>query len=96
MSFEEYLDGLLREMKVSAVTVEDADRLEKALKREIKKLEEARRGFAREWVTVKERGRVVIPKRLRNALGLVEGTVLDCHLYPDPMRPRGLVMIKEG
>jgi len=93
--FKEYLEPLLVSMKVKSVTTEDAERLQKQLEREIRKIDRARTGFTHEWTTIRARGRVVIPRTLRNALDLKEGTVLDCHIYPNTQKPRGILLIKE-
>ena len=93
--FMDYLEPLLVSMKVKSVTTEDAERLQKQFEREIRKIDRARTGFTHEWTTMRARGRVVIPRTLRNALDLKEGTVLDCHIYPNPQKPRGILMLKE-
>ena len=94
-TFKDYLKLLLDSMKVKSVSTDDAERLQKQLEREIRKIDRARGAFTHEWVTLKAKGRVVIPQNLRILIGAHEGTRFDCHLYPNPQNPRGIALIKE-
>jgi len=93
--FKEHLAHILLELDAEKVTLDDAKELYKNLIRQIKKLEQVRGGFEHEWVTLKSKGRFVLPDSLRTAIGAVEGTRFDAHLFPDPQNPRGIALIKE-
>lgn len=93
--FRKNLKDILKEISVKRVTHEDAETILKTMVDHIKEMEEAREGFTHEWVTLKTKGRVVIPERLRTAIGATEGTRFDVHLFPNPQQPRGLAFIKE-
>jgi len=93
--FKEQLAHILLELDAEKVTLDDAKELYKNLIRHIKKLEQVRGGFIHEFVTLKSKGRVVIPDSLRAAIGAVEGTRFDAHLFPNPEKPRGIALIKE-
>jgi len=93
--FKEYLKDILPQIGVTKVTTNDALAIHTALIEDIKKMEAARGGFIHEWVTMKSKGRVVIPENLRTAIGAIEGTRFDAHLFPNPEKPRGIALIKE-
>jgi len=93
--FREYLGDILPQIGVTKVTPDDALVIHMRLVEDIKRMEQARGGFIHEWVTLKSKGRVVIPENLRNAIGAVEGTRFDAHLFPTPEKPRGIALIKE-
>ena len=69
--------------------------IHKRLVDDLKKIERARGGFTHEWVVLKSKGRVVLPESLRTAIGANEGTRFDTHLYPNPQKPRGILLLKE-
>jgi len=94
-TFKEYLKDILPQIGVTKVTPDDALVIHMRLVEDIKKMEAARGGFTHEWVTLKSKGRVVIPDSLRAAIGAVEGTRFDAHLFPNPEKPRGIALIKE-
>jgi len=93
--FREYLGDILPQIGVTKVTPDDALVIHMRLVEDIKRMEQARGGFIHEWVTLKSKGRIVIPENLRNAIGAVEGTRFDAHLFPTPEKPRGIALIKE-
>ena len=93
--FREYLGDILPQIGVTKVTPDDALVIHMRLVEDIKRMERTRGGFIHEWVTLKSKGRVVIPENLRNAIGAVEGTRFDAHLFPTPEKPRGIALIKE-
>jgi len=93
--FTEYLKTILPQIGVTKVSQDDALIIHMRLVEDIKKMEAARGGFTHEWVTLKSKGRVVIPESLRAAIGATEGTRFDAHLFPNPEKPRGIALIKE-
>jgi len=93
--FKEYLDYILPQMGVQKVSRGDALIIHQRLVADIKKIERARGGFTHEWVNLKSKGRLVLPKNLRAAIGATEGTRFDAHLYPNPEKPRGILLLKE-
>ena len=94
-TFKEYLKNILPQIGVTKVTPDDALIIHMRLVEDIKKIEKARGGFEHEWITLKSKGRLVIPKNLRTAIGATEGTRFDAHLFPNPQNPRGIALIKE-
>jgi len=93
--FTKALDSILAQVGVQKVSKADATIIHMRLVEDIKKIEKARGGFEHEWITLKSKGRLVIPKNLRTAIGAVEGTRFDAHLFPNPQNPRGIALIKE-
>jgi rRNA pseudouridine-1189 N-methylase Emg1 (Nep1/Mra1 family) len=93
-AFKQFLDVLLSTMDVKKVSVEDAETLLKTLKKNIEKLDIARRGFTHETVQLDPRGRFVIPQNFRSSLDINPKDVLDCQLYP-PDKPKGIFIRKE-
>lgn len=93
-AFKQLLDVLLSTMDVKYVTTEDSESLLKLLQRNIKDLEESRRGFTHETVQLDPRGRFVIPQNFRATLDIRPKDLLDCQLYP-PDKPRGIFIRKE-
>ena len=93
--FKEYLELILSQIGVTKVSMDDALTIHLGLIEDIKKMEKARNGFIHEWVTLKTKGRVVIPKNLCTAIGATEGTRFDAHLFPNIEKPRGIALIKE-
>jgi len=93
--FKDYLDYILPQIGVQKVSTEDALTIHQRLVKDIKTIERARDGFSHEWINLKSKGRIVLPNNLRTAIGATEGTRLDAHLYPNPQKPRGILLIKE-
>ena len=93
-AFKQILDILLSTMDVKHVTTKDAEMLLNALKKNIEKLEEARRGFSHETVQVDPRGRFVIPQVFRTTLNINPKDLLECQLYPSD-KPKGIFIRKE-
>ena len=94
-ALEQYLKDTLPQIGVTRITLDDTHTIHLGIIENIKRMEQARGGFTHEWVTLKSKGRVVIPENLRNAIGAVEGTRFDAHLFPTPEKPRGIALIKE-
>ena len=93
--FTEYLKNLLPQIGVAKVTQDDALVIHMRLVEDIKKMEAARGGFIHEFVTMDNKGRVVIPENLRAAIGATKNTRFDAHLFPSIEKPRGIALIKE-
>jgi len=93
--FREYLKAVINSEGFQKITEADTLIVHKRLVEDLKKIEKARGGFSHEWITLKSKGRVVLPDNLRTAIGATEGTRFDAHLYPNPQRPRGIVLLKE-
>ena len=94
-AFKEYLKHILPQIGVTKVSTDDALTIHLRIIEDIKKMEKTRKGFIHEWVTLKSKGRVVIPENLRTAIGATEGTRFDAHLFPSIEKPRGIALIKE-
>ncbi|GAH04148.1 unnamed protein product, partial [marine sediment metagenome] len=95
-NFKNYLEEILPQIGTTKVSKADALVIHQRLVADIKKMEKARGGFSHEFITLKERGRLVLPEPLRTALGAIPGTRFDAHLYPDPDNPRGILLMKES
>ena len=93
--FTEYLGRLLDTLGVQKVSTQDALTLHQLLVDDIKKMEKAREGLSHEWITLKSKGRLVLPTNLRTAIGAHTGTRFDAHLYPNQQTPRGILLLKE-
>ena len=93
--FKDYLDYILPQIGVQKVSTEDALTIHQRLVKDIKTIERARDGFSHEWINLKSKGRIVLPNNLRTAIGATEGTKFDAHLYPNPQKPRGILLLKE-
>ena len=93
--FEGFLESFFKALGVEKVTIEDRELLLGSLTDQIRKLERARRGLSHEWATIDGRGRITIRKRLMVQVGWKAGDTVDVHLYPNPGRPRGLLLLRE-
>ena len=95
-NFDSVLANILKQIGVNKISVKtDSTTILKSLVADLKKMENVRGGFTHEWVSMDKRGRIVIPENLRNSIGAQNGTRLDAHLYPDPSKPRGILLLKE-
>lgn len=93
--FKDPLAHILLELNAEKVTLDDSKEIFKRLLKQIRNLERAREGFTHEWITMKARGRLVIPQDLRILIGATRGTRFDAYIYPSPEKPRGILLIKE-
>jgi len=93
--FEEYLEALLKDLGVDKVDMDDAQTLHQQLISTIRNMNKARGGLSHTWIQLKKRGRIVIPDGMRKALGWNAYDTLDCHLYPNQHKPKGILLVKE-
>jgi len=94
-AFKEHLTTILPQIGVQKISKADALVIHQRLVEDIKKMERARGGFTHQWIDLKSKGRIVIPDELRTAIGATKGTRFDAHLYPNPQKPKGILLIKE-
>jgi hypothetical protein len=93
--FAAFLEAFLRSLGAENVTVQDKELLLEGLTKTIRRLERARKGLSHEWVKIDDRGRITLRRPLLTRLGWEPGDTVDMHLYPNPDRPRGLLLLRE-
>jgi len=80
--------------KLKNITAEDAALLMRQFKNMVKKLDKDKDGIPHEWVIINTRGRVLIPQRIRNIVGIVSGDELECKVFYENSTPKGIILTK--